>query len=297
MKIISIDRCLLLIFLFLFSIKLRANNDSTQIVVSKYFALSTSYSANKNWQGKDFRNLSFATNSQFRYNANSNIWNQAHVIIADLSYLKFIDSLWIKNQDKIQMNFLWSKSENKIKHSYTCIISSQFLPKINYLYDSSLERNIKQKTGGFLLPFSAELGYGGVLTLWKTSTINFAFATIRVYGYPRTINSTSDIEEHFASSHKNYFDMSYGMSIQTNIQKVIDKHLEWVNTSRFFANQFDKDHVNFDLNNRFIIKLWKSIQLRLDTRITYAPVLNEKIQLSQEVLIGLFYQKENRRKR
>lgn len=86
--------------------------------------------------------------------------------------------------------------------------------------------------------------------------------------------------------------MAYGMSIQTNIQKPIDKHLEWVNNSRFFANQFDKNHVNFDINNRVIVKVWKYLQVRFDTRLSYNPLVNYHFQFSQEILFGVFYQRD-----
>lgn len=65
----------------------------------------------------------------------------------------------------------------------------------------------------------------------------------------------------------------------------------WVNNSRFFGNGLDQDHVNFQFSNMVIVKLWKYLQLRLDTRLAYNPMLNYKMQFRQEALIGFFYER------
>jgi hypothetical protein len=273
--------------------KAQTSSDTTIVSTTLYTSLCTSYTANKNWQGQDFQNIAFNSNILFKHNLSSNKLKHAHVIIADLGYLKFVDSIWTKSQDRIQLNLLWNSQQGRIKHSYSFSLNSQFMPNKRAVFNEEMNRIIETKVGGIFQPFSAEIGYGAVVNFWKKCNINFAFATINFSGYPRDFPSNKISDVHFASSHKNFYDMAYGLSLQTNIQKPIEKHLEWINNSRFFANQFDKNHVNFDLNNRFIIKIWKYLQVRLDTKISYNPLVNYHLQFSQEILFGLFYQKDS----
>lgn len=39
-----------------------------------------------------------------------------------------------------------------------------------------------------------------------------------------------------------------------------------------------------------IVKLWKYLQLRLDTRLAYNPLFTYDMQFRQEVLLGFFYE-------
>jgi len=61
-----------------------------------------------------------------------------------------------------------------------------------------------------------------------------------------------------------------------------------INNSRAFCNGFDKDHINFDLSNTLIVKLWKYSRFRFDTRSTNNTLLNYQLQCRQEALIGSF---------
>ena len=49
--------------------------------------------------------------------------------------------------------------------------------------------------------------------------------------------------------------------------------------------------MNLQLSNMVIVKLWKYLQLRFDTRLAYNPLLNDKMQFRQEALIGFFYER------
>jgi hypothetical protein len=88
----------------------------------------------------------------------------------------------------------------------------------------------------------------------------------------------------------NYY-ASYGFGLVTAINKPFGKHVQWLNNSRAFCNGFDKDHVSFDVANMLIVKLWKYIQFRFDTRLAYNPLLNYDLQFRQEALVGFFYER------
>lgn len=85
--------------------------------------------------------------------------------------------------------------------------------------------------------------------------------------------------------------MNYGFSVATAINKNFGDHVQWINNTRIFGNGLDRDHVNLQFSNMVIVKLWKYLQLRFDTRLAYNPMLNYKMQFRQEALIGFFYER------
>ena len=258
---------------------------------SLYTALSSSYTTSTNWQGRDLRNFSFVGNLQYRHGALVGDNKHAHVVLADVGFQKFVDSIWVKSVDRLQVNLLWSTQGARIKHSYSVLLNTQFLPSSTWKYDAELGRTTERRVGGLMRPFTLEAGYGAVITFWNTSNINFAFATLKLSGYPKESVAPIFRDATFiAAPSMNYY-ASYGFGMVTAINKPIGKHLLWINNSKAFCNGFDKDHASFDFSNMLIVKLWKYIQFRFDTRLAYNPVLNYDIQFRQEALVGFFYER------
>jgi hypothetical protein len=256
---------------------------------SLYTALSTSYSTSSNWQGQDLRNFAFLGNLLYKHNAQDSTRAHAHQVLADLGYLKFVDSLWMKSVDRLQIHLLWSAQSRRFDHAYSILLNTQFLPNTSLSYDAELQRTISTTVGGFMRPFSLEAGYGAAFRFWSTSSINFAFATLKLSGYPKELTAPQFSDATLVQSRAMNYYMSYGLGLVTAINKPIGQRLQWINNSRAFCNGFDKDHVNFDLGNMLIVKLWKYIQFRFDTRMAYNPMLNYQVQFRQEALIGFFY--------
>jgi len=46
--------------------------------------------------------------------------------------------------------------------------------------------------------------------------------------------------------------------------------------------------VNFGVANMLIVKLWKCVQFRFDTRLGYGSMLDHQLQFRLEALVGLF---------
>lgn len=189
------------------------------------------------------------------------------------------------------MNFLWATKSRRFDHSYSILLNTQFLPNTTWRYDPELQRNTSKSIGGFMRPFNLEVRYGAVLRFWNTSSINFAFATLKLSGYPKELTAPPFRDATLLQSAGMNYYMSYGLGVVTAINKPIGTRLQWINNSRAFCNGFDKDHVNFDLSNMLIVKLWKYIQFRFDTRLAYNPMLNYQVQFRQEALVGFFYER------
>ncbi len=256
-----------------------------------YGSLAASYTTSANWQGQDSKVVSYMSNIVFKQGSLSPGRSHSHMLLADLGLCKFIDSTWVKSVDLLQINFLWGSETPRMRHSYSLLLNTQFLPTISSHYDAESGRIEERRHGGIFRPFNLEVGYGAVLTFWNASNINFAFATLKLSGYPRDMIATAFQDATLVTTPTKKYYGSYGIGILTAINKPFGKQVQWINNSRVFCNGFDKDHVNFAFNNMVIVKMWKFIQLRLDTRLAYNPMLNYDLQFRQEVLLGLFYER------
>lgn len=253
-------------------------------------SLSASYTTSKNWQSTDFQNYALSSGLFWQDDLQSATRRHQFKVIADLSYLKFIDSVWVKGADRLQANFLWSRTERKWTHSYALVFWTQFLPNEATAFNSENSTMERHNVGGFCSPGGLELSYGATWYPWERSSIQFSFATAKITSAPKaTLQDTG--KEHFAQSDHTVFDMSYGGSLLVNIDKALTDRINWLNTSRFFCNGLDRDHVNFEVINRVAIKLWKCLQLRFDTRLGYDPVVHYDLKFSQEIMLGVFYER------
>jgi hypothetical protein len=257
-----------------------------------YAGVSSSYATSTNWDGRDLRNFSLTANVQYTHGGIVGERSHAHQVLADVGYLKYVDSIWVKSLDKLQVNLMWASKGLRMKHSYSVLLSTQFLPNSTWRYDVEQDRMLEQRLGGLLRPFSLEMGYGAVFSFWEKSTINFAFATLKLSGYPKDMVAPPFRDATLIHAPSTNYYASYGIGLIAAINKPIGKHLVWLNNSRAFCNGFDSDHANFDVSNMLIIKLWKYVQLRFDTRLAYNPVINYDLRFRQEVLVGFFYERK-----
>lgn len=254
-------------------------------------SLSASYSTSRNWQTADFQNYALSGSFFLQDVGVHTDRRYQHQVLADLSYLKFVDSTWVKGTDRFLLSMLWSRSAKKWTHSYSVVFSTQFLPNEELAYDPGTESMRQVRYGGPLVPGTLELNYGAIWCPWPMSSVQFGFATAKVIATPRyALQDTT--AEHTISAPNMVLDMEYGASVVANINHPLNDRLEWINSSRAFCNAFDRDHISFEVVNRLAIKLWKYVELRLDTHVGYDPLLSYKVGFSQEVLLGFFYQKQ-----
>lgn len=256
-----------------------------------YGSLSASYAVGENWNGQDVRQYAFVGDLLYRHTLDRGARGHLHQVLADLGYLKLVDSAWVKHLDRLQVSGLWSAKGRRWQRSWTAALSTQFLPATTFGYEEATGGLREQRVGGFLNPFTLDAGYGAVLSFWDKCAVNLAFATVRFTGSPKQATAPAFSEAPTAESGQAYYFLSYGFSIGTLIDRSFGPHLQWLNTTRCFGNGLDRDHVNLDLSNMLIVKPWKYLQLRIDTRLAYDPLRSYDLQFRQEVLIGFFYER------
>jgi hypothetical protein len=253
-------------------------------------SIAASYTTSRNWQPTDFQNYAIAGSLFIQDDLERTNRRHQHKLLADLSYLKFVDSIWVKGADRLQLNLLWSRNEKNWTHSYSVLFYTQFLPTETSVHDPVSETNQRAHIGGPLVPAGLELSYGATWYPWPASSIQFSFATAKLSSTPKATLQNTNVQ-HLAEAGNTVLDMQYGASMLVNINHPLTDRIDWMNTSRFFANGLDRDRVNFEVRNRVIIKLWKCLQLRFDTRVGYDPLVNYDLRFSQEIMLGVFYER------
>ena len=105
-----------------------------------------------------------------------------------------------------------------------------------------------------------------MFTFWQKSNINFAFATVQFSSSPKETTAPTFTDANVIEGKRAFYFLNYGFSIAAAINKNFGERVQWVNNTRVFGNGLDRDHVNLQLSNMVIVKLWKYLQLRFDTR-------------------------------
>ncbi|MEP7264299.1 MAG: DUF3078 domain-containing protein [Bacteroidota bacterium] len=253
-------------------------------------SLSASYITYKNWDGEDHTSLTFLTNAEFRHRLSKGSgWSHEHLVKAELGYLNYTDSLWIKSNDQFKCALQWNEKPGKyITHSYSVFLQSQFLK--SYRYDYSDEgRLLKEKKGWFFAPGILEIAYGLNWKFWDQCRINTAFATCRIRTLPK--DDDEERQEVFITTTKKVITTEYGFSTQVYIYKEFyDKHILWDHQGRIFFNAISKNNISADISNRFTIRFLKYMQFRIDTHFIYDPAFSTKPAFRQELLLGVFYE-------
>ncbi len=268
----------------------------SKIKYSLFSSLSASYINYHNWQGDDHSALSFLSNVDYRhYKSYVSGWSHDHLVKIELGFLRYTDSVWIKNADQFKVAMQWTEKPGKhLSHSYSFFIQSQMLKSWQFVYHDDSNKKEKELKGWFMAPGAVELAYGLNWYFWEKCRINVAFASCRISTKPRFADYPdikSENDESLFKSKRLYIKSEYGFSSQLYIRKELyPKVVIWDNQSRFFFNAFNRIGVHVDISNRFAIRFLKYLQFRIDTQLVYNPDFSKKLSYRQELLLGLFYE-------
>jgi hypothetical protein len=250
--------------------------------------VATSFTENRNWQTMDYRNYSFLGNIDYTNKVNTRGLNHLYQVRGELGFLKFLDSTWYKNSDNLNILAQWTEnSSNRITHSYSVLLKSQFADTWKYNTDMN-GNSAREWRGGLLNPLTFLVAYGLNYDFWKRCFLNFAFATIKINARPRYDAALLPTEKELARTEKFFIISEYGLSMQSGISKKIYENVFWDNKTQFFANGINKNQVTLDFQNRLTIVFVKCFQFRGDTHIVYDPLYSYRLQYKQEFFFGVF---------
>ncbi len=251
--------------------------------------ITSAYSKKSNWNSNNYRFFSLSSEIYTQHDVyrSSGKYHQ-HRFLADVGFLKYIDSTWSKRSDFVQLALLWGNQSDSWSSSYSILLETAMFSDLQLLYDEDKDELVLKKIGGFGQPSHLELGYGAIWVPWKRSSVQFAFATIRLENSSKLDGDYSEagiiyeMEDSFLS-------LEYGASMIVNINHKFNDRFHWYNNTRFFINGFNKDQLNLNFRNKITCKLWKNIHIKFDTRVRYNPRRSYRMGLSQELSLGYYY--------
>lgn len=266
----------------------RLDLPTSRFEINSYFA--TSFSYHKNWQRS--RNNTISLNGSFtaRHDKTTNVSEHHFLFKSDLSYTKFIDSIWQKETDTWMLSLQWNKkADNKFTRSWSLLANGQYLNTYSYVYGND-QRIHKKIVGDWSAPSSLEMGWGFNYAITQQSRINVTLATIKSSTRPRQADEL--VPENLFSFKRGYVVSDYGFGTQIFIKEYIGySKLLWENVTTFFGNGISKDRIQFQTSNKLTMKVWKYMQIVFDTRIVYDPLFSYKLQFRQELIIGTYWGK------
>jgi hypothetical protein len=266
------------------------NNFHLPHTISYTSNFSASYVHYKDWKYNGINNYSFLARANINYDTIGNNWETHIRFNGELGYMKFIDSIWYKNTDGLDLSADVVKSNSKrFQNIFSFYFTSQFLS--NYeIYSTETGESQRRWVNGFGNPMNIDLGYGTTICFWKTSRINLTFVTLHTSTTPlldlETTTSGNDI-----IYKKTLITSEYGLGMQTFIRKPIGKRVRWENYSRAFANAINRDKFNIDFRNRIIVKVFKYLDLIVDSRIRYVPYPPYKFQFRNELMLSFTFER------
>lgn len=246
---------------------------------------SASYISYKNWKNNGFNSFSFLARENLNYDKTGKRLDAHFRINGELSYLKFLDSTLVKNNDLLDMNLELIGTKNKrLNNSFTFNFYSQFISD-DEIYYNDLGEPMERWCGGFGNPMSLDLCYGSSLKLWKNSRINFNYVSLRSRVEPRLDNTLPTDKKVILLEHA-FIYSEYGFTLQSFIRHKFAERLRWENNSRLFFNGIAPEDLDIDLRNRVIIRLFKHLDLIIDTKMRYLPVSPYKMQFRNELMLS-----------
>ena len=259
---------------------------------------SASYAGESNWSNRTGNSLAIAGGIDLNYDhVGKHKWNEHHLFRTELGFIRYGDSIWIKNSDAFKIQMRWSKlNEKKFETLWSFYLGSQWLNDYDYSFVDNETK--KRWTGGIFNPLSIELIYGWNKELWKSSRVSVSLATIKIESLPinKAINTELKKDESLLITKHSYIKALYGFSSQFIVnESMYNDAIMLRHESRFFFNGLSRTSVHLDINNRIAFNFLKFMQLRLDTKILFDPDYSTKLQFRQEVLLGVFYQHQNRK--
>jgi hypothetical protein len=251
---------------------------------------SASYVQYKNWKYNGNNNFSFLAKANVSFDTIGNNWETHIRFNGELGYMKFIDSIWYKNTDILDVGSEVIKTNSKrFQNTFSLYFTSQFLS--NYeMYPTENGSFEKHWTCGFGNPMNIDIGYGTSMRFWKTSRINLTFVTLHTSTTP-LLDPEMTTTGNDIIYKKAIITSEYGLGLQTFIRKPLGTRVRWENYSRFFANAINRDKFNIDFRNRVIVKVFKYLDVIIDSRIKYLPYPPYKFQFRNELMLSFTFER------
>jgi hypothetical protein len=256
--------------------------DSVSKSINQFF-IATSFVINKNW--KDNTNSNFLLSGNFKFStARNSQLKRITEVQTELAYIKFIDSIWVKNNDRLFISNIWilerKKFNQTISASFTTQITDTWIPSSN-----SLSPDRKWKSGP-LLPASFLISYGIIYRPMPLNFINLSFPAYKIGSLP--VNGKVNEELKILSHEKRYVLFNeYGISLKMNIESKIFKRISIENYTLLFIGIGSQTIYNLDMSSILSYSPLKNFKLQFENKLFFDEKFSDKMQVKYDMLLGL----------
>lgn len=246
--------------------------------------ISAAYSMQKNWNENHTSFITLQTGWLVDYRKDKEGLQTFHHLNTEVSYIYYPDSIWKTNTDYLKLNLQWNKKKtNKWESNTSLFFATRYLNK----YNTRNANNYWQE--GFLNPMELAFSYGWKRGLFKRSSLSISFSTLRLLVTPASRLSTKS-ETTLKLKNNTSISGQYGFQAQSFINEMFyNDRVHWINDSRIYINQLSEKGVLFDMHNILAIKLYKYLEIRVDSKLQYDYQLSNKLRFKQEALLGFYY--------
>ena len=267
----------LLLLLFLFPMVTKA-----QLLYKG--GICAAYSMQKNWNENQASFITLQSGWIVDYRKEKEDMHAFHHLNTEVSYIYYPDSIWKTNTDYLKLNLQWNKKKTTKWESNTAIyFATRFLNKYsNTIYNTHWQE-------GFLNPMELAFSYGWKRRVFKRSSLSISFSSLRILATPASRISAKN-ETTLKLKNNTSITGQYGFQAQSFINEMFyNERLQWINDSRIYINQVSEKGVLFDIHNIISIKIYKYIELRVDSKLQYDYQISTKMRFKQEALLGFYY--------
>ncbi len=246
--------------------------------------ISATYSMQKNWNDNQTSFITLQTAWLVDYHKEKDESHTFHHLNTEVSYVYYPDSIWKTNTDYLKLNLQWNKKKNnKWERNTALFFATRYLNK----YNNNIPNNYWQE--GFLNPMELSFSYGWRKRVFKKSSINISLSSLRLMVTPASrVNLKNEATVQFKNN--TTITGQYGFQAQNFINETFcNERLLWINDSRVYINQLSEKGILFDAHNILAIKIYKFLEVRIDTKLQYDYLISSKLRFKQEALLGVYY--------
>lgn len=262
--------------------------DSCKISKSGQFYFASNFQQLVNFHNDNNFNLDITTRASLARNKSTRSYRSKQETNIELSFTKYIDSIIDVRDDEIELKGNWEFQFINVVNSININIKTQMTNAYEYTFlkDEFIKVLSKQP----LLPIIFNIGTGFNFDFRKGNLVNFSPVDLKTTFLSDKISS-------FYPQHKNVSsNFSYmteiGSSITVSINKSWAKDLfNWRNSSRIFIKGLTKEDATLYTKNRIMYELFKSINISFENQMVYEPLYNYKLQVKNEIVLGVCFKK------
>jgi len=208
----------------------------------------------------------------------------------ELGYTGIADSIWIKNNDLLHLNYDLLSGAGPVQHHFRIEFETGILNDYESIIDPATGTSFRELSSAFLNPASIETGYGFSLKPNPYYDLGFSLSTAKFRTLPVNNNQSATQGIEFARLNNAIVIFHYGFSLQLSYLRTLSNQIEVIGNGNLFIKGLKKDDLEGEASLQVTFKLTQWLQVRMFSKIDHDRALGQKTRYRTEILTGLYYE-------